>query len=373
MNCEKLKSSPYVCNGCTKVEYGNCCFDKFFYKAADAQKTADELLRERNAGFDLTLEELQEIDRIITPGILKGQSPYHVAQSNKDNLSVSMSTIYRLIDAGAIGAKNIDLKEKVKRRPRNSQRQKKHAKRVAELKIGRLWEDYLEYMEENDVIHPQMDCVEGIRDESCALLTLHWATVKMQLGFYLECKDTWHVVGVFDDIEKILGTKLFQLMFPVILTDNGVEFDDIIGMERSVFDHSVKRTRIFFCEPNRSDEKAACENNHKRVRDIFLKGKPLAGYTQDEVTLAFNNINSYRRNSLFGKCPYEVARQIFPEDFFDLLGLYQIKDTEVELTPKLIKNYRKGIMQPAAPETDHVELGIEVPKEPHGQLRFVKK
>lgn len=373
VQCEKIQSAPYVCNGCSSSRIGNCPFDKCFYRAEDAQKLADEQLHERNAGFDLSLEELNELDRIITPAILKGQSPYHVVQSNLDNISVSVSTVYRLIEAGALGAKSIDLKEKVKRKERKSRRQLKHAKRVAELKLGRQWEDYLDYMEENDVIHPQMDCVEGIRDESCAILTLHWAAVKMQLGFYLETKDAWHVVGVFDEIEQVLGTELFQLMFPIILTDNGVEFDDIIGMERSVFDPNVKRTHIFFCEPNRSDEKGACENNHKRVRDIFPKGKSLAGFTQAEVTLAFNNINSYRRNSQFGKCPYELARQIFPEEFFDLLGLYQIKDTEVELTPKLIKNYRHGQIQPAAPEPDHVDLEIEVPEEPLTQLRFVSQ
>lgn len=373
VQCEKIQSAPYVCNGCSSKSVGNCPFDKCFYRAEAAQKLADETLHEKNSGYDMTLTELQEIDRIITPGILKGQSPYHVVQSNQDKLSVSVSTVYRLIADGAIGAKSIDLKEKVKRRPRNSQRQKKHAARIRELKLGRLYEDYLAYMEEHDVMHPQMDCVEGVRDESCAILTLHWPDVKMQLGFYLESKDMWHVVGVFDELEQILGTELFQMMFPVILTDNGVEFDDILGMERSVYDSNVKRTHIFFCEPNRSDEKGACENNHKRVRDIFPKGTPLAGFTQEEVTLAFNNINSYRRNSQFGKCPYEMARLVFPEEFFDLLGLYQIKDTEVELTPKLIKNFRRGLMQPAAPDPDFVDLEIEVPEEPLGQLRFVSQ
>lgn len=373
MDCDKLRKSPYVCNGCTKYNFGSCCFDKSYYRAQVAQKVADEQLKERNTGFDLTLEELQEIDRIITPAILKGQSPYHVVMSNQDKLSVSVSTVYRLIDAGAIGAKNIDLKEKVRRKERNSRRQKKHAARVAELKIGRLWDDYLDYMDEHDVMHPQMDCIEGVRDESCAILTLHWPEVKMQLGFYLEKKDAWHVVGLFDEIEQILGAELFQMMFPVILTDNGVEFDDILGIERSFYEPSKKRTSLFYCEPNRSDEKGACENNHKRVRDIFPKSTPLSGFTQEEVTLAFNNINSYRRNSQFGKCPYELAMQIFPAEFFELLGLYQIKDTEVELTPKLIKNYRKGQVQPAAPEKDLSELEIEVPEEPHAQLRFVSQ
>ncbi|MBR2674039.1 MAG: hypothetical protein IKE52_01085 [Mogibacterium sp.] len=152
-----------------------------------------------------------------------------------------------------------------------------------------------------------------------------------------------------------------------------MEFDDIIGMERSVFDSNVQRTYIFFCEPNRSNEKGACENNHRRVRDIFPKRSPLSGYTQEEVTLAFNNINSYRRNSQFRKFPYELAMQVSPAEFFELLGLYQIKDTEEELTPKLIKTHRKGLVQEAAPEKNRSKLEIEVPEEAHAQLRFVSQ
>ena len=144
-------------------------------------------------------------------------------------------------------------------------------------------------------------------------------------------------------------------------------------MERSVFNSNVKRTHIFFCQPNRSDEKGSCENNHRIVRDIFPKGKSLAGFTQEEVTLAFNNINSYRRNSQFGKCPYELAIQIFPAEFFELLGLYQIKDTEVELTPKLIKIFRRGLMQLAALEPERTTIEIELPEESHTQLRFVSQ
>lgn len=143
--CKKLLASPHVCNGCKNDTSKHCSYDKYFYRAAKAQKVADEQLHERNAGFDLTPQEFLTIDRIITSGILKGQAPYHVVQSNLDELSVSLSTVYRLIDAGKIGAKNIDLKVKVKLRPRNSQRQKKHAARVAELKLGRQYDDYLEH------------------------------------------------------------------------------------------------------------------------------------------------------------------------------------------------------------------------------------
>ena len=65
--------------------------------------------------------------------------------------------------------------------------------------------------------------------------------------------------------------------------------------------------------------------------------------------------------------------KIFPEEFFDLLGLYQIMDTEVELTPKLIKKSRKGEVQLAAPTIEAVMPKIEVPDMPLGQCHFISQ
>ena len=66
----------------------------------------------------------------------------------------------------------------------------------------------------------------------------------------LERHDSASVTAMLDRIETSLGKDLFASAFPLILTDNGTEFSDISGMERSVF--GGKRTTIYFCEPNLS-------------------------------------------------------------------------------------------------------------------------
>lgn len=82
----------------------------------------------------------------------------------------------------------------------------------------------------------------------------------MQLYFALEKHDSASVVAMLDRIKTSLSKELCATSFSLILTDNSKEFSDIQGMERSVF--GVKRTLIFFCEPNRSEQKAQCETNH---------------------------------------------------------------------------------------------------------------
>ncbi len=105
-------------------------------------------------------------------------------------------------------------------------------------------------------------------------------------------------------------------------------------MERSLY--GGKRTQIFFCEPNRSDEKGSCENNHKFIRYVIPKGTNMDPYNQMQISIMMNHINSYCRESLFGKCPYDMAMAVMPEDFFTLLGLEKIPADEVLLRPSLI-------------------------------------
>lgn len=180
-----------------------------------------------------------------------------------------------------------------------------------------------------------MDCVEGCKTDSGAVLTLHFIAFHMQLYFALEMHDSASVVAMLDRIEISLGKELFAASFPLILTDNGKEFSDIQGLERSVF--GGKRTHIFFCEPNRSDQKAHCETNHKLFRRIVPKGTSIESFMQADMTLVTNHINSYVRKALFGKCPYSLARNILPDDFFIFLGLEQIPSNQVILAPELLK------------------------------------
>lgn len=338
IECERLAETPHVCNVCTKFNRSivKCNLVKKVYYASEAHEKYRELLTERRAGFDLTLGELIEIDKVVSPLIKKGQSPYHIIQNNV--LPVSLSTLYRIVDSGELEAGNIDLKQKVRRKPRKTQRHgEKLSKRIQEAKVGHMYGDFLRYMDENDTFHVEMDCVIGKKEESPAILTLHFPGLQMQLAFYLEDHTAFNVVLMLDDIENILGSNLFRRAFPVILTDNGSEFADVRGIERSVLCPGKTRTKLFFCEPNRSDEKGSCENNHRFIREVIPKSTSLLPYTQADITLMMNHINSYCRKKSFGKCAYDLAMEVFPERFFDLLGLYKIPANDVLLKPSLLK------------------------------------
>ena len=80
-----------------------------------------------------------------------------------------------MIDRCELDARNIDLRNKVKRKQR--QRPNLHNETNLKLsKIGHLYNDYLEYIKENDCTAVEMDCVEGTKEDKATLLTLHFTT-----------------------------------------------------------------------------------------------------------------------------------------------------------------------------------------------------
>ena len=115
--CDTMLEHPlHLCNACSKKGY--CHYERHIYQASTADKEYRETLVGSRNGFDLTAGELAKIDGIVTPLVKNGQSVYHIVQTNKAALSVSESTVRRLIGASELTVRNIDLPEAVKRKPR---------------------------------------------------------------------------------------------------------------------------------------------------------------------------------------------------------------------------------------------------------------
>ncbi len=331
--CPKLQKAPHLCNGCRYINVG-CSYEQRIYSAKKAQNFYRDLLVNRRNGFDLTGAELTAINDLASPLLKNGLSVYHVSQTLGNRLPCSETTLRRLIAACELDAKNIDLRQTVSRKVRTKPRHM-HNELPTISKLGHTYKDYLAVRDDYGNSIVQMDCVEGIKTDKAVLLTLHFPLFHMQLALIMNEHTSGCVVETLDKVENALGKELFAMNFPLILTDNGHEFADIEGMERSVF--GGMRTRVYFCEPNHSNQKGACENNHKFIRYVIPKSTSLEPYNQSQITLMMNHINSYKRKELYGNCPYDLAKSGFPEDFFTLLGLEQIPADELNLTPGLLK------------------------------------
>jgi IS30 family transposase len=102
-------------------------------------------------------------------------------------------------------------------------------------------------------------------------------------------------------------------------------------------DSLTMRTSIFYCDPMASWQKPHIEKNHEFIRYVLPRGKSLNPYTQEDITLLMNHINSVRRPGLENKTPYDLA-----EGDADMLALmlllkmHPIPADEVHLKPDLL-------------------------------------
>ena len=97
------------------------------------------------------------------------------------------------------------------------------------------------------------------------------------------------------------------------------------------------RTSIYYCDPMASWQKPHIEKNHEFIRYVIPKGKSLNPYTQEDMTLLMNHINSTRRPGLGNKSPYELIAEDDEDlkQLWNLLKMHLIPPDEVHLMPDL--------------------------------------
>lgn len=331
--CKRLQKPPYVCNGCGNIAF--CTLEKKLYQAEVAHNKYKEVLSETRSGTSFSEEEIAELNRIITPLIKQSQSPHHICVSNKDSIMVSESTIYRLVDSQLISAKNIDLPRKVRYRRRKKTVTMKVDKGC---RIGRSISCFEAYMSEHpDTPIVQIDSVEGKKGGK-VLLTIHFVKAEMMLAFLRDHNDSKSVTEIFNMLADGLGQDKFKTIFPVILADNGSEFSNPGAIE---FDgNGVRRSHVFYCDPQASWQKGSAERNHEFIRCFIPKGVDMALYTQDDINTMMNHINSYSRESLGNKCPYDMFKFIYGNDLLDLLHCETIPTRMVTLNKSV---FSKGV------------------------------
>jgi len=331
--CNKVSRAPFVCNGCDLKN--NCKLNRFFYKAKVAQDKYSQALSESRKGINLCEYELLEIEEMVSPLIQKGQSIAHIYSTHKNDLPISSRTLYNYVDKCLITARNLDLPRKVRYKPRrkHSTKQRDHV-----WLNGRNYLDFEAFNRENSEIPVvEIDTVEGKKGGK-ALLTIYFRESKFMLAFLIERQTQEAVRSMFDYLEELLTTAVFQKIFPVILTDNGSEFMNPNFLEIGI--NSELRTKVFYCDPYSSYQKGGIEKNHEYIRCILPKSTSFDHLTQEAVTLMMNNINSAARKSLANQAPFNLFPLLLEEQVIQALGLKAIKPDEVCLKPILLKDYK---------------------------------
>lgn len=325
--CENLISSPHVCNGCQKKKY--CRHVRYYYNAVEANNEYVNSWKKDRCKLRYTPLELDILNNDFKVLVLNCKSIYHaLIVINKRGFNFKISTIYKQIERGQLALKKSDL-PRCRKTKQKEVRDKSYKRDID----GHTYEDYNSYKEENpNAVETQMDTVEGIKENDAPVFfTIEIVDIKFILIFKLTSQNAKEVSNKLKLLKQILGNEIIEKIFEILLTDNGKEFIRLDDLKEI-----LPNANIFYCHPYSSYEKGNIENNHELIRRVIPKGISLKCYTQKDLDLLCSHINSLYRESLDGKCPFDLVENYISKDVLDKLKLKKIDDDKVVLVPKLL-------------------------------------
>jgi IS30 family transposase len=166
------------------------------------------------------------------------------AQGKEGDFSVTVcvTTLYSYIDKGIflkLSNKNLPVKKNKKRNYKKVQRQQKRAaagesidKRPKEIDTREEFGNW------------EMDSVLGKRGKSKnTLLVLTERKTRNEIIFKLPDHTDEAVVAALDRLERKWGADMFKRVFKTITVDNGSEFADVEGLQRSIINEGESGQR----------------------------------------------------------------------------------------------------------------------------------
>lgn len=238
------------------------------------------------------------------------------ARGMEFDTKISPRTLYRYIDMGFIpGVSNMDLPHK-----RNKKDKKKKDKpRAARSAKGKSIEERPKEVNTREVVgHWEMDTVLSAKDGSLErVLALTERATRNQINLKIKNGEAATVVAALDTLERKLGAA-FSSVFQTITVDNGSEFADVEGLERSCLRRGKKRTTLYYCHPYSSSERGSNEKQNGMTRRRHPKGTDFKRVSRKKLRETTDWINNYPRK-IFG---FHTAAELFATAFPGLPALY---------------------------------------------------
>lgn len=226
-------------------------------------------------------------DDKLSPAAVCGE----IKRSRPFRTVISKTTMYRYIAQGlfmGISSEHLPF----------GQRKKHYRKTVAKrppkgTSIERRPADVLL---RNEFGHWEMDCVVGKQNTRNVLLVLTERLTRYEIIMKMPNRKAATVVQFVDRLERRYG-KRFCTLFKSITVDNGSEFADFAGLEKSVY--GGMRTAVYYCHPYTSCERGSNERINRDIRRQFPKGTDFSKVTDKRVREVAAWVNAYPRE-IFG-------------------------------------------------------------------------
>lgn len=264
-------------------------------------ETADRKYREnlRAKGPDLKIGNDRELADYLESKIVEERySPAAALAKIKEegrifSVEISEWTLYSYITKGIFSKlTNKDL-------PMRGKRKKPYRKvREARLPKGDGIEMRPPEIDTREQVgHWEMDSVISAKGSKKRLLVLTERKTRHEIVELLKDGTTKSVVAALDRIERRAGPRAFREIFRTITVDNGSEFQDCEGIERSC-SRKAPRTHVYYCHPYSAYERGSNENANRMIRRHLPKGTDFSTLSQKDVKKIEEWMNNYPREKL---------------------------------------------------------------------------
>ena len=263
------------------------------YSAYIAQQKYD--YNKTAKGPELLLDrDIKLVNHIEKEIIENKKSPEVIVMQLSDNgfnVNITGRTIRNTIKKGSVFEKIDSTKIIYKKKHKSKNKEKRVSKMIpAEKSIEHRPEGANNRSEYG---HWEGDLVIGKRKKGCVLLTFTERLTREEIIIKIKGKNNEYVVKAINMLERKYG-KRFYNKFKTITFDNGVEFMDYKGMEKSCI-RKGNRTQIYYAHPYCSGERGSNENNNRLIRRWIPKGISLDDITKEFIQKIEDWINNYPR------------------------------------------------------------------------------
>ena len=236
--------------------------------------------------------------RVLKDGLSPCAALGELKRKNMPYTHISKTTLYRYIRMGIFPHLSM---QHIKGKDRKYQKVK--AKRAPRgVSIEKRPESI---MNRDEFGHWEMDCVCG--KGRSVILVLTERKTRREILHPMESQSARNVVRFLNKLEKKHG-KYFKKIFKSITVDNGTEFSDAHGMEKSIF--NGKRTNVYYCHPYSSWERGSNERLNREIRRLIPKGSNISHYSPKEIQRVQDWVNSYPRE-IFG---YVTSEELYQHE-----------------------------------------------------------
>ena len=218
------------------------------------------------------------------------------SSASSGSTKISEKTIDNYIDKGIFyGISRESLPEHGERKRKYDKVERKKAARAPQ---GESIEERPQEINDRQTFgHWEGDCVCGKKRTKETLFVLSERLTRNEIIIKMPDQTAASVVAALNKLERRFGKKFSQI-FKSITFDNGSEFMDCAGIEKSVYGKDRKRTKVYYCHPYSAYERGTNENINKMIRRFLPKGTDFRKVTAAYIQRVETWINNYPREIL---------------------------------------------------------------------------